>query len=255
MLVTSTDIAAWLGAGAWLVPITVLVYKYCIKATIKIIPDTACEIGYTVNGPIFNIRLAIESKYKSSYMDDITLLLCHENGAKHSFKWVGIKRIFSEIRGLDGQHQVIERNDRPVCLHLAANVMLEDNLFRFNEQKFSQEGEVLVKEMQVKKEVLEKNNPDYRSELMRSSEFHNLTTFIEQRLFWQVGRYTGSFEISTHKPYKSEHTSFKFSLSQDQIHTLSKNIPITKEYIESITSTQSAKIFVWKWIYPSLEKF
>jgi hypothetical protein len=68
----STDIAAYLGALAWLPQLPV----------IRIIPDRTAQIGHTIFGPIFNLRLSIDVNKKDTIVDFIGVQLRHKGGAE-----------------------------------------------------------------------------------------------------------------------------------------------------------------------------
>ena len=59
MNMNSTEVAAYLGAMAWIPQILKWGYRSIIKPVITITPEKSVSIGFTVLGPIFNLRLSI----------------------------------------------------------------------------------------------------------------------------------------------------------------------------------------------------
>jgi hypothetical protein len=87
MNMSSTEIAAYLGAMAWIPQILKWGYTAVIKPAITISPEKSVSIGFTVFGPIFNLRLSINVDRKDTLIDFIGVKLVHEDGASHSFEW------------------------------------------------------------------------------------------------------------------------------------------------------------------------
>ena len=56
---TPVEIAAYIGAGAWIPQIISWIYKRMSHPIVKIVADSQAEIGYSYYGPIFNLNLTI----------------------------------------------------------------------------------------------------------------------------------------------------------------------------------------------------
>ena len=56
------EIAAYIGAAAWLPQIAAWIYRSVIKPKLRVIPNQFAEVGFTTYGPIFNVRMASSSR-------------------------------------------------------------------------------------------------------------------------------------------------------------------------------------------------
>jgi hypothetical protein len=104
---STTDIVAYLGAAAWFPQIFNWVYIYFTKPVLTITPDKFASIGHTTFGPIFNLRLSINVDKKDTLIDFIGIELCHQNGSKHNFEWMGMTEFFSEVKNNKGENQIV----------------------------------------------------------------------------------------------------------------------------------------------------
>ncbi|NIW14974.1 MAG: hypothetical protein GWN31_13825, partial [Candidatus Thorarchaeota archaeon] len=77
------EIAAYIGAGAWLPHIASWIHRQFSVPVVKIIPDAQIELGYSSYGPIFNLNLALSTTRKDILIDKIGVNLRHEEGDKH----------------------------------------------------------------------------------------------------------------------------------------------------------------------------
>jgi hypothetical protein len=72
---TAAELAAYIGAAAWLPQIATWVYRWFVRPKITITPDRYGEVGFTSFGPIFNLRMAFASDRKDAIIDGFELLV------------------------------------------------------------------------------------------------------------------------------------------------------------------------------------
>lgn len=95
---TPAEIAAYIGAAAWLPQIATWLYRAFVNPKIIIVPDAYAEVGFTSLGPIFNVRLAFDCERKGAVIDGFELHVRHSDGDMRIFRWAGLSETFSEIR-------------------------------------------------------------------------------------------------------------------------------------------------------------
>jgi hypothetical protein len=78
-------------------------YKTLTKPVVTITPEKNVSIGFTVFGPIFNLRLSINVDRKDTLVDFIGVKVVHESGAAHCFEWAGMSEFFSEVKNNKGE--------------------------------------------------------------------------------------------------------------------------------------------------------
>lgn len=85
-----TDLAAVIGALAWIPPIFVAVRAWITRPEIRVITQPAPEVGFTTLGPILNLRIALTVTHKDIVITGIRLKVTHESGEESVFSWRGI---------------------------------------------------------------------------------------------------------------------------------------------------------------------
>ena len=77
---TAAELAAYIGAAAWLPQIVSWVHRWFVTPKITIIPDRYADVGFTSYGPIFNVRMAFASDRKDAIIDGFELVVQHTDG-------------------------------------------------------------------------------------------------------------------------------------------------------------------------------
>ncbi len=81
------EIAAYIGAAAWLPQIAMWLYRSIVRPKLRIVPDQLAEVGFTSLGPIFNVRMAFFVENRDIIIDDVELILRHQDGIIRTFRW------------------------------------------------------------------------------------------------------------------------------------------------------------------------
>ena len=117
---TSAEIAAYIGATAWLPPIAFLLYRWLRRPVLTIVPEQAPELGFTSHGTICNLRLAFIAEHKDLILDDLALDVVHENAERRALRWAGVKEDLGETRDAAGVKQgQLTREHPPTALRIA----------------------------------------------------------------------------------------------------------------------------------------
>src|SRR3989304_9497204 len=103
---TPAEIAAYIGAAAWLPQIAAWIYRYFVQPAVTVVPDKYAEVGFTSFGPIFNMKMAFSADNKDLIIDGFELLIRHSDGASRTLRWSGLSETFSEITDAAGNRQV-----------------------------------------------------------------------------------------------------------------------------------------------------
>lgn len=132
---TAAEIAAYIGAAAWLPQIALWAYRYFANASITIVPNRYAEVGFTSYGPIFNVRMALSVDRKDVIVDGFELTFQHADGETRTFRWSGLNETFSEIRDDAGNRQVVSRDQVPIALKIGTESLIE-KFGRFQEPRY-----------------------------------------------------------------------------------------------------------------------
>lgn len=195
-MATPAEIAAYVGAAAWLPQIISLGYRAAVRPKVTIVPEKQVEIGYTSFGPIFNLRLAVSAARKDTIIDHVGASIKHEDGATHEFAWAGMRETFSEIKDLSGNMQFVERDYSPIALVLSRFGVIE-RFFRFQVPSFHSQLKAVLRVAADHQAYLKSMKPDYHEDLLNSKEVHDVLACYEQFFFWKSGRYTVEFSVKS----------------------------------------------------------
>jgi hypothetical protein len=132
---TPAEIAAYIGAAAWLPQIATWAYRKFVQPAVTIVPDKYAEVGFTPFGPIFNVRMAFSTENKDLIVDGFELLLRHSDGDTRTLRWSGLSETFSEITDAAGNRQVVSRDQTPIALKIGTESLIE-KFVRFQEPRY-----------------------------------------------------------------------------------------------------------------------
>jgi hypothetical protein len=251
------EIAAYVGAAAWLPQIVALVYRAAVRPKVTIVPEKKTEIGYTSFGPIFNLRLAVSAARKDTIIDHVGASIRHEDGATHEFAWAGMRETFSEIKDLSGNMQFIERDYSPIALVLARFGVIE-RFFRFQLPLFHSKLKVVLRKATDHQAYLKSIKADYHEDLLNSKEVHDVLECYEQFFLWKSGRYTVDFSVKSPGKVILTKSAYVFDLKPYEIEDLKNNLPLLKVEAANLAKSDiqgfKPEVLNWRWVSTPLER-
>lgn len=255
---TITEIAALVGALAWVPQITTWIYRAVTRPRVRIIPDKIVQIGFTTYGPIVNLRMGFSVELKDAIVDGVFVELTHESGATHRLDWVGMVETFSQIIGPAGIRQSVERESPPIAIKLSTNA-LQEKLVRFQESGFHDSKRQLESIVANHLNYLRSRTEKFREEALNSKETQALLDFYRQAFWWKAGTYKVAFGISSPDRADTKKEFYAFSLSQSDVDQLSFNVNLVKMDLE-VQLNSDVENFVpsatpWNWRNVSLQSF
>jgi hypothetical protein len=175
-----TSIASFIGAAAWLPQIFTWIYRISTKPLITITPDKFVEVGYTAYGPILNVRLSINVEKKDALLNNICLILRHEDGAEYQFEWVGMTEVLSEIKNNRGENQIVQQNSVPIQIKLSTLYLCE-KFFNFHESRFLINKHSELNKLTAHWQYLKKHDETYYDKFFMSKKFENYLKFMREK--------------------------------------------------------------------------
>ena len=249
----SAEIAAYIGAAAWLPIVFAWLYKVFVTPRVTIVPDEYPEIGFSTLGPIINVRMAITATRKPAVIDSIDLTLAHQDGESRKFHWSGMTEQVNQIVDAAGNRQRIEKETNPIAFLVGVESVLE-KFVRFQDRSFHQEMQPLQDAMVEKVHFSKKQNTYSRDAIMASPEFDNVKRGWARRFFWKAGKYTALFSVSSPSRLTLTQVNIQFQLTDTDIEILKKNLTINEEYhaaiLKQIEDGTPQPTFQWNWRYP-----
>ena len=254
--ITIFEIAALLGALAWLPYIIKIIKDYFTKAEIRVILPKYPEVGFTTLGNIFNTKIAFATKNKDIVISDIVIKVKHENGSEKYFSWQGITHRLAELVKDNTTSFPMEKSQSVLAIKLNPRD-IEERFIRFQDNTFLQNKD----EMQIKliKKISNLHKSNKLSELSSADEFLDLLTFINQSFCWTQGKYELEFIIKSPEKFTLVDNKYNFELTPVDIENLENNKENIEKFIELIGKSTSnpehkAEDLNWKWCYPVIQK-
>jgi hypothetical protein len=221
---TVAELAAYIGAAAWLPQIAAWTYRLFVRPKITIVPDRYAEVGFTSAGPIFNVRMAFASDRKDAIIDGFELVVRHADGDTRTFRWSGLREDFSEIRDAAGIRQgVISRDQNPIALKIGTESLVE-KFVRFQEPRYHETDRPAFLTLLTQFNFLKRNDPEYVSKTLASKELFELLETRRTAFWWKAGRYDLTIKLSSPRKFRLTQSRFAYHLTSTDIDHLRQNI-------------------------------
>ncbi len=254
---TAPEIAAYIGACAWLPQIGSWIHRLFTRPEVLILTESTSEVGFTSYGPIFNVRVAFSASRKDAIIDNLEAVIAHQNGDTHTFRWVGYTESVSQITDASGNRQQVEKDQSAIALKISTAQLLEKHV-KFQETAFQEEAKRFASSAFEELNYLRKTDPNYRDTVLKSKKFRDLIDLYKKYFWWKEGNYTLRFRCSSPNRAALKIQLFRFELRKDDIEALEQNIPLLKTEYENILKAdlpdyKKQNVF-WNWRNPVVSK-
>ncbi len=259
------DVMEWMaliGAAAWTPQIISWLCKYFTRPKVTLYLHQTPQIGYTTFGPIFNVNLALLSERKDIVVNKFTANIKHENGASHTFEWKGISEDISQIQNYAGLSMSVKKTSLPLVIKLT-NVSVSQLFVQFQSATFNKnllkKAKPYIEQFNFQITYGQVTKSDDIDELTESKEFVDIIGFFKSNFNWQAGKYEVVFDLQSPNKFKYEKEKYVFTLNQQDIDDLMKNIDNAKTELRDgmmlrIMPKYEVKPINWVWKNPELQK-
>jgi len=247
------EIAAYIGAGAWIPILLALAYRLWVRPSVTVTPENSVSIGYTTYGPIFNLNFGISVDKKDAVIEHFGVRLTHQSGAIHDLIWRSMSETFSQIRDAAGTQQVVEKEHLAIALRLSTS-MLTERLVRFQDPEYHD----VVRESSapLTEHVAFLRENDRISEGTDSQEFHNFAQAVRNHYWWLLGRYEVEFYFRSPHQAELKKRTWQFTLTQVDIDRLRSNLDLIESDLENVLMIGQEGYEEhkpeWQWVNPAL---
>jgi len=241
-----SDLAAYIGAAAWLPQIGLFVYAVIVKPAIRLIPVRQFELGYTVLGPIVNVRGSLIAENKTAVVTKMLLKARHERGRVVDLEWNSFVETFSTLKGAEGDVEVT-RDQVATALLINEDVPTE-KFIRFFDPQFQAAQRAVYRKFEDHFEHLKKTSPDYGEATLKSKEMQELIGFYRQNFCWEAGLYELEVEIHMLNQKTPSIGRATFEILPSDVERLRANIGVLESLVEGLVSgapDQSKTSFFW----------
>ena len=254
---TPAEIAAYIGAAAWLPQIASLLYRWLRKPVLTIVPEPAPELGFTSNGIICNLRLAFIAEREDLILDDLALDVVHEDGEQRVLRWAGANEDLGETAGVK-QGQLTKEHPL-TALGVATVGPMTERFVLFREPRYRDETDSLMQDLVAHFDHLKRTETDYVNLTLSSKELHSLIEARTQFFWWKPGHYKITFRpVELIKSFSIKQPSYSFELKPSQVERLRQNLAVVRRDLEDTIRTNipdfRREVLTWNWVYPELKK-
>jgi hypothetical protein len=245
------EIAAYIGAAAWLPQIFVWIYRATVRPRLRVVPDQRAEVGFTSFGPIFNVRMAFFVGNHDLIIDGIDLIFRHNDGEERIFRWAGLGETFSEITDAAGNKQIVSKDQTPIAIKVATQSMLE-KFVRFQEPRFHAADGPTTQALVSHFNFLKQKTPDaFVPKVLESKEYFSVVEQRKKWFWWKSGRYEITLRPSSPQKFKLVGSTFAFELQETDVDLLRRNIPLVDTEIKNIIMSNVPDTkpdqLTWQW--------
>jgi hypothetical protein len=256
--VTFTDIAAVVGALAWIPPIFVGVRAWLTKPSIQVITQPRPEVGYTTLGPILNLRVALTVIHKDVVITGVRLVVTHESGNQTVFSWRGVVQRMGTMTYPEMGAVPFERELNVLAMKVAQKDV-EERFIRFQNLDYLDKKEGLENTTLKDLAYLKKTGSFESERFLASQGMADLYSFVRQSFAWKPGSYRLRIELQSPDAFAVKDDEYSFSLTPLQVQNLSENLRFVETYYANEVDPpqqedgKPAQI-PWSWVYPDMQR-
>lgn len=246
-------IAAYIGAAAWLPQIVSWIYRWLLRSRVVISSSRVAHVGFSSYGPVFNVGLSLSAENKDALLDEVEVLLTHEDGEMHRLRWFQLSEVFSHITdSSSGKVSTVGRRQSPIAVKVPTDSLFE-KLFHFHDPLFQENQLPLEEALLSYLTFLRASKPvGYEADLGTSRQLFDLLESKRGCFWWKQGGYRLEFVVRSPDTIQYRGPSFAFSLSADDVAKLRGNLALVDQdtlagIASHITGEQRPEL-PWAWV-------
>jgi hypothetical protein len=245
-----SDIAAYIGAAAWLPQIGTWIYGLWTKPKLRIVPSATVMLTYTNLGPAVQLTASLSTERRDALIERMELELCHELGEKRHLTWVFVSEYGQQITAPTGEVINFGRNQPATAIKITTET-LTDRQILLQDPDFAKRAATLGDDVLEHYRFLKTKEENPMKALFESKEIRPAREYFERSFYWKPGNYT--FEISLKSASSNQNHLQKFAvvLSAADSDRLASNCKSFEEYVSAGLLEGDgipSKYPVWKWV-------
>ncbi len=247
---TPADIAAWIGAAAWLPQIGKWVHNAWAKPKLRIVPSATVMLTYSNFGPTVQLTVSLSTDRRDALIERMELEMSHELGEKRHLTWVFISEFGQQITAPTGEVMNFGRNQPATAIKITTGT-LTDRQILLQDPDFAERARTLGDEVLDHYRFLKTKEQDPMKTLLESKEIRPAREHFERSFYWKPGRYTFEISLKSASSNKDHVQKFEVVLSTADSDRLVSNCKFFGEYVSAaILDAEGipSKYPVWKWV-------
>jgi hypothetical protein len=257
---TPAELAAYIGAAAWLPQIVKWIHDLCVRPVVRIFPDQWATLGFNSAGPIFAVRLVFSAEKAPIIIEQLDVLVRHMDGERRRFRWRQTQEMLHEIREMGKPPSFVGRQQTPIALKVS-DVDLVEKQVDFIEPRFNDDNKELSKKLSEHLEYARASGGEEKvSQSLEGKKLYDVLEAIKNWFWWRPGKYEISFELTSSNRFRLKKQRFFFSLAKSDVERLRQNInKIGEEWRTYVRNylTDERKPFSdgkWEWVRVGIGK-
>jgi hypothetical protein len=254
-MATPAEIAAYIGAAAWLPQIGSWIYARVVHPRVGMMPAASFELGYTTLGPVINLQIAFTCDSRDAILERVEMLLTHEHGERRVLGWSDLKDTFSQISDTQGNTQFVTREQPAIAMKLSTLIVTEKGV-RFKDASFTSKVTPLANGLVRQVKFIKSESGGGVTEALKASELRDMSEAFRTSFWWKPGRYDVEFELRSPNKAKLRRATYSFTLTEYDVDSLKKNLDNAHESLRDVVTAEMTgtptKQFTWHWCYPVL---
>ncbi len=249
---TGAELAAYIGAAAWLPQIGLWLYAAWARPLLRVLPAANLAISYNGLGPMLNLTAAFSAKRKDALIERMEAIVIDERGSEMRLTWTFVNDIQHQISVPTGETLNIGRNQPATALNVLTTALVE-KVVTF------QDLEAMKAERQRTMELLDQydylkqaDSATALEQCRKSKEWVRALEGFKARLLWHEGKYK---VIIRAKELRSTHwheEGLSFSLSKQNADDLRSNIGMFEQMAQALLAQKEGyppKFPAFKWTF------
>ena len=249
------EIAAVVGALAWLPQIAAFITSLFRRTKLSVIVQRQPQVGFTYLGPIFNLRMAFSASKKDIVISNVQFNIKHETGDVHVFSWQGMIQHFGQMKVSDTNTIDYDREQGVLALKILTTG-IEERLVRFQNEKINEERQQFINRANKKMEFMKSTGKYDPKAFMSSEEISDLVNYCKKSNIWKVGKYTATLHVQSQESFILTNSEFFFELTSLDLEALERN----KEHIFTAVENDVRNgnddykflEIIWNWRNPAI---
>ncbi len=252
-----TDLAAVVGALAWLPPIFVAIRGWMTRPQVRVITQPSPEIGFTTLGPILNLRVALTVTHKDIVITGIRLRVTHESGEQAFFSWRGIVQRMGTMNYPQVGAVPFEKELNVLAMKISQKDV-EERFIRFQSLDFL-ERKAELDAISVKKLThMRQAQPFDADAFLKSQEMSDVYAHVRQSFSWKPGGYRLQVLLESPDPFAIVDDEYAFNLSPLDSQNVADNLRHVEQFFANEVVPQAPGVpatqIAWKWVYPDMQR-
>jgi hypothetical protein len=243
------EIAAYIGAAAWIPPIVLLIIKVATKPKLDLRIAHSISLSYNTFGTVIGINLALASERRDALITRATLHLRHERGEERILEWDALQETFLGIRGLP--ELLSFENTLPALALKVPISSVTHRIIWFTDFGFKLKAQETLARLRDHAEFLRARTENTEDALTKSKEFAGVRDIFVENFFWREGKYKCRLDLDgNHRVTRSK--SFRFQIGKTDASRLRINLESLDAFLLKATIDKESAITWPRCIVPVL---